>query len=187
VAIVVVLLATFVPIGQKPGGKQAVAQPPTTTVPSVTTAVSTPVTSESPSPLSSPIPAPSGRSPRVATTTVPPAGGRPTPSFVTPTEGESVSGVVNIQVRVTNPSKISEVEFKVDSFRCYGYTNGFTYTIGNDPSPDGDLYEIRLDTKVLTDGCIVVSASPHDRDNPTYIYPHGDDGIYLKFEIRNYR
>jgi hypothetical protein len=121
-------------------------------------------------------PAPTTRTPASPDT------GTPVVTFLSPKPGQAVRGVVTIRVKVSNPTRLRQVDFHQLTSRCR--EEGEKTYIGMDktPSPTG-IYEISFDTHLASNGCLDFGAVGLDRTNDKILYPTG--GTYVPTTVDN--
>lgn len=113
-----------------------------------------------------------------------PNGEVPALTFLAPAPGEIVSGVIKLRVKVSNWSRIGQVDFHRLTWRCPGEGEGYKEYIAPDRRPTGDgIYEMTFDTRQVPDGCLHFGAVGIDRDDDEVLYPH--EGTYVLTVVAN--
>ncbi|MGH3729337.1 MAG: BTAD domain-containing putative transcriptional regulator [Micromonosporaceae bacterium] len=117
--------------------------------------------------------APKGADPRYT--------GTPKLSFVSPSDGKVVSGTVTIRVKVSNPTRLIQVDFHYLTMMCE--PDGYKEYLGNDKTPDANgVYEISFDTGEADDGCLDFGAVGLDKNGDSL---HPPDGVYVTVRVNN--
>lgn len=106
----------------------------------------------------------------------------PTLTFLAPSPGQVVRGVVTLRVKVTHPAKLQQVDFHQLTSRCPdGGTKNY---IGMDTTPTATgVYQISFDTRLVSNGCLDFGAVGLDRDNEKVLYP--TEGTYVPTTVNN--
>ncbi|MGH8883188.1 MAG: Ig-like domain-containing protein, partial [Stackebrandtia sp.] len=109
----------------------------------------------------------------------------PVLTFLSPAKGEEVSGTVTIRVKVSNPSRLAQVDFHQLTLRCDDDDDTYKEYIGNDKTPDANgVYTFRFDTDEVDNGCLhfgAVGLDKHDPDDT--LYP--EEGVYRRVYVDN--
>ncbi|WP_460396794.1 BTAD domain-containing putative transcriptional regulator [Actinophytocola sediminis] len=107
--------------------------------------------------------------------------GAPTLTFLSPRSGQTVSGIITIRVRVSDPDRLRQVDFHRVANRCPGGV-GKDY-LGLYRTPVNGVYEMTVDTRKAANGCLEFGAVGLDRDNPEILHPSG--GTYVRVTVQN--